>query len=168
MIKQTLQRGFTLIELLVVIAIIGILAATVLASLGTARTSGSNARIKSELSSIRAQAEIEFSRAGCYGDGAGVCLATAVAPGACAATADAVFGEPKVRELIVSADAAGGVTACSSNANQAAWAVVVQLSPDTGTVGFCVDSTGKAKEVTLGSANQTGATAEVNTGACVE
>jgi len=47
-----MKRGFTLIELLVVIAIIGILSATVLVSLNTARTKAQDARRKSDVDTI--------------------------------------------------------------------------------------------------------------------
>lgn len=68
---SNIKKGFTLIELLVVIAIIGILATVVLSSLGSARTSATDAKTKAQISGARAQAEIYASGNG--GSYAGVC-----------------------------------------------------------------------------------------------
>lgn len=66
--KNTSHKGFTLIELLVVVAIIGLLAATILASLGSARSKARAARAQSEISSMRAAAELYYSEYGSYDD----------------------------------------------------------------------------------------------------
>lgn len=60
------QSGFTLIELLVVIAIIGILSATVLASLNDARAAARDAARRSDLNTIRTAMELYYSKHGTY------------------------------------------------------------------------------------------------------
>ncbi len=170
--KKYINRGFTLIELLVVIAIIGILSSIVLASLNTARSKGGDAAVKGNLSGIRSQAELQYDTLGCYANTGQTCSATVpavVTAGACPAAGTAsIFGHTTVNAAIANAKSASqGVDACSATVGGGAWAVVVQLK-ELNTTGWCVDSTGKSKKVTLASADQTGATAEVAAGACVE
>ena len=170
---KNFKKGFTLIELLVVIAIIGILSSVVLASLNTARSKGSDAAIKGNLSGMRAQAELIYDGASCYNTGTNTtCPAAAVSSAACptvsSAAADTLFKSTNIGASIAAAKSAGSaLMACSTAASQAAWAVVAQLKSDP-LKGFCVDSTGKSKEVTIASNDQAGLTAEVSAGACVE
>jgi prepilin-type N-terminal cleavage/methylation domain-containing protein len=176
--KMNLKKGFTLIELLVVVAIIGILASVVLASLNSARAKGGDAAVKANLSSIRTQAEVVYDSNNCYSDGVAAgsgCAVSPFAPAACAATADTIFAETTVAAQWAAADAAAGGTsgfvACSSTANQTAWAIASNLKSSSATnlIGWCIDSTGKSKQVTLATNDQAGVTAEVNaSGACVE
>lgn len=60
------NKGFTLIELLVVIAIIVILAMIVFPGVRTATQKAKDARIVSEMSQIRTQAEIVYTNNGNY------------------------------------------------------------------------------------------------------
>ena len=60
MFKKSKQLGFTLIELLVVIAIIGVLASIILVALNSARNKGNDAKVKSNLASLRTQAAVYF------------------------------------------------------------------------------------------------------------
>ena len=54
--KENTKKGFTLIELLIVIAIIGVLAATVVISLGNQTGKAKDGSVKSGVSSLRASA----------------------------------------------------------------------------------------------------------------
>lgn len=165
------NKGFTLIELLVVIAIIGILSSVVLASLNTARAKGSDAAVKSTLAGVRAQAEIQYDTLGCYTD-AGACNATTPAvfsPLACPTSGTgSLFRQATIAQQIAGAlTASGGLNACNATVGGSAWAVVTQYKSDR-LKGWCVDSSGKSKEVTIASNDQTGVSAEVAAGLCVE
>ncbi len=135
------KRGFTLIELLVVIAIIGILAGIVLASLGTARTKGTSAKIQEQLSSIRTAAEIYYGNnnntyAGANGSQTGLCTA--------ASGGSTMWTDPLLASLITSTSASATAIDCGDS--NTAWAVSVTL-PSGGY--WCVDSTGASRGATI-------------------
>jgi prepilin-type N-terminal cleavage/methylation domain-containing protein len=136
--KKT-NNGFTLIELLVVIAIIGILAAIVLASLGTARNKGKIASATGSMSSMRAQAEL--------GNNNGQYIASL-----CSTANTATAGG--LLELVTAAEqqAGSGKVNCDEAGTKDAWAAEVDLT-GIGATGatsfFCVDSNGYAGYLTL-------------------
>lgn len=143
------KKGFTLIELLVVIAIIGILSSVVLASLNSARAKGTDAAIKGNLNSARPQAELFYDSGTTYD---AVCTAGTNNINAMVLSA----GQKLLASQAVGADAqafvynaSGGTGAAVCHDTAAGWAAIVSLkSPTTASSGWCVDSTGAAKEAT--------------------
>jgi len=155
------NKGFTLIELLVVIAIIGILSSVVLASLSNARDKGKDAAVKSQLASMKAQAELYYSAKDETYDG--VCAATKEnngfggeeGPGLLKAAADSSGSISNDDDAIVIDTSATGdwdQAICNDKADDGStyggWAVVVPLSDSTSTSPsfYCVDNTGLAQE----------------------
>ncbi len=143
--KKSLQKGFTLIELLVVIAIIGILSSVVLASLTTARTKGKDAAVQSQLSSIRAQAELFYASNGNSYNSTGSAVSTC--SGNMFATTSGALALNSTGRLIDSIYAQGVIPACAINAGGSAWAVSAPMVSSS-SVHYCADSAGNSLATT--------------------
>lgn len=134
--KTYLQRGFTLIELLVVIAIIGILSSVVLASLNTARNKGADTAVKSNMASIRTQAELWYTDNGSkYNTTVGTALTSC---------AGGIFGDPVISNAISQITAQSVAPVCNTTADGQKWAISVSALKGAATT-WCVDNSGWAK-----------------------
>lgn len=141
---KSYKKGFTLIELLVVIAIIGILAAVVLASLGTARSKGADAAVKSGLDGLRSAMELQATNnSNSYSGACASAGPLAVLQGTATSSTIAAGAAPVT--LVTTAGAYNRVT-CHDGVTS--WAAEAPLSASiTGTPAmWCVDSAGNAKQ----------------------
>jgi prepilin-type N-terminal cleavage/methylation domain-containing protein len=132
------KKGFTLIELLVVIAIIGILSSVVLASLNTARNKGADAKVQSQMSGIRAAAELNYD---------GTKYGTATAANNCGD----LFTSTNLSTLVTAANWPDTTApTCTSNATGATAITAYAMSHALNASGsyYCVDSTGASVKTT--------------------
>ncbi|MBY0328553.1 type II secretion system GspH family protein [Patescibacteria group bacterium] len=148
------NKGFTLIELLVVIAIIGILASVILASLGSARNKGRDAAVKSNLATVRVQAQLYYDIYGKYRNSTG----TGIFSTNTCTTGTTMFGDNNgssvegqniasvINRAILAAHEAGGSGGMECKQDATNEKYVVQVKMNSGNY-WCIDSAGSAKDI---------------------
>jgi len=148
--KRDTRHGFTLIELLVVIAIIGILSATVLVALNTARTKGADADIKRSVAQMKRQVELYVDANG--GNYTNVCRET-VANGTKSMYDMGVALARKYEKSYVYENATPGsmsAVVCHSDATRWAVQAPLQTLPSGATAHyFCASSNGVTVTATI-------------------
>ncbi|KKR70696.1 MAG: hypothetical protein UU13_C0002G0041 [Candidatus Nomurabacteria bacterium GW2011_GWB1_40_7] len=144
--NKSTTEGFTLIELLVVVAIIGILIAIVSVLLTDIRAKGDDAAVKTNLQTIKNQAELFY-----LDNGNSYLPAEASGEefyGVCPvddSSAGSMFSKDKVMfDAVAEATKRGNGSYCYASTN--GWAVAVGLKTDAG-ASWCVDSEGASTQV---------------------
>lgn len=152
---RSISRGFTLIELLVVIAIIGLLAAVVLAAVGSARNKGADATVKSQLNAARSVAELYASNNSNSYEGACAALQTATNPGFGGEAAGGTLygaggptGAITPARIAITDTEAGAYNQVTCHDDTSQWLVEAPLTTSLSVTPamWCVDSTGTAEE----------------------
>ena len=148
------ERGFTLLELLVVIAIIGVLAAIVMAALGSSRTKSSDAAIRRQNGELRSQMALYYAANGNYGP----TYSTDDCTDAGSSPNTIFYTDPKIKELVNAAVKLNGgspplcSTGGSNPARADSWAFASPLTNEgVGGNYWCVDSNGTARQVSIPS-----------------
>ncbi len=159
--KNKLKKGFTLIELLVVVAIIGILASVVLANLNNARAKSADTAIKASVSNARAQAALYYDDTGQTYTGVCDLVNGAVGPLVLNAyqrlngLATDINSDLSVAYVYSASGATNESATCHEAEDGTAWAAIVSLRlPTLPDGGWCVDSSGAAREASTLAADE--------------
>lgn len=139
--------GFTLIELLVVVAIIGILASITLGYLGSSKTKGNDAGVKTNLHTAANQAELFYLNHGSlYLPTGGVDVTGGVCPTVYVGVSGTnMFSYDKpMFDAIAEATKRGNGSSCYNSAGSYVVAVGLSFTANT---SWCIDSLGTAKVV---------------------
>ena len=146
------NRGFTLIELLIVIAIIGVLAATVVVSLGDQTAAAKRGSAKASVASVASLARIEVDTKDKDFDNASNALCDALLPNVTGEKKASWEWQPGTQCEANDADGVPqGEICCSSDNN--VWVVWSNISGDGADDGevYCADSTTFRGEININS-----------------
>jgi type IV pilus assembly protein PilA len=124
---DNIKKGFTLLELLVVIAIIGIMASVGMAALSTSKGKGDDAAVRSNLNSLRSQAELYHVNHKKYGFNTSDVTDCTTITTFIASTTGQGAGSKITADLMKNARGSANVR-CAIASSGSTWAVSAQLT----------------------------------------